>query len=156
MVLTGTFSRTIDTKQRIAIPKRLRDEFAAGENPAMFVAPGTDGSLTLYTEERFALLATRLTAASPAEEDVRAFSRLFYAQAQRVEFDRQGRLRIPAELAELAGLRKESVLLGVFDHLEIWDKRRWDEYLADKRGHYDKIAEAALRKDHQRANGPVV
>jgi MraZ protein len=148
MVLTGTFSRTIDTKQRIAIPKRLRDEFA-GENPAMFVAPGTDGSLALYTEEMFALLASRLNAASPAEEDVRAFSRLFYAQAQRVEFDRQGRLRIPVELAELAGLRKESVLLGVFDHLEIWDKRRWDEYLTDKRGRYDEIAEAALRKNHE-------
>jgi MraZ protein len=148
MVLTGTFSRTIDTKQRIAIPKRLRDEFAAGEI-AMFVAPGTDGSLALYTEEMFALLASRLTAASPVEEDVRAFSRLFYAQAQRVEFDRQGRLRIPAELAELAGLKKESVLLGVFDHLEVWDKRRWAEYLADKRGRYDEIAEAALRKNHE-------
>ena len=105
MLLTGAFSRAIDEKQRIAIPKRIREELLRGDGNSLFIAPGTDGSLALYTEEIFATMAARLTVASPAEQDVRAFSRLFYSQAQRVEFDTQGRLRIPVELARLAEAR---------------------------------------------------
>jgi MraZ protein len=146
MLLTGTFSRAIDDKLRIAIPKRVREELLRGDGHALFVAPGTDGSLALYTEEVFATLAARLAAASPAEQDVRAFSRLFYSQAQRVEFDTQGRIRIPAELAELTHLKRDAVLLGVMDHLEIWDRSRWEQYLAERRSRYDEIAEAAFRQ----------
>jgi MraZ protein len=146
MLLTGTFSRAIDEKLRIAIPKRVREELLRGDGHALYVAPGTDGSLALYTEEVFATLAARLASASPAEQDVRAFSRLFYSQAQRVEFDTQGRIRIPAELAELTHLKRDAVLLGVMDHMEIWDKARWEQYLAERRSRYDEIAEAAFRQ----------
>jgi MraZ protein len=146
MLLTGCFSRSIDEKQRIAIPKRIREELLRGDGESLYIAPGTDGSLALYTEDIFALLAARLTAASPAEQDVRAFSRLFYSQAQRVEFDTQGRIRIPAELTQLAGLRREAVMLGVFDHLEIWDRQQWENYLAQRQSRYDEIAEAAFRQ----------
>jgi MraZ protein len=58
--------------------------------------------------------------------------------------DRQGRVRIPTSLAELAGLCKEIVLLGVRDHLEIWDRRRWEGYLNQKQPFYDEIAEGAF------------
>ena len=109
------------------------------------MAPGTDESLALYTEEAFARLAERLAAISPTRQDVRAFTRLFYARAQRVELDGQGRVRIPQELAELARLEKEVVLLGVQDHLELWAVERWESYLAEKQTHYDEIAEAAFR-----------
>jgi MraZ protein len=85
-----------------------------------------------------------LAAESPAGPDVRAFSRLFYAQAQPAELDGQGRIRIPPELAELAGLSREAVLLGVQDHLELWDRGRWEAYLAERQTRYDEIAEAAF------------
>ena len=146
MLLTGSFSRAIDVKQRLAIPKRIREELLRGDGHSLYVAPGTDGSLALYTEDIFATLAARLAAASPAEQDVRAFSRLFYSQAQRVEFDTQGRIRIPQELADLAKLQREAVLLGVLDHLEIWDRARWEQYLAERQSRYDEIAEAAFRQ----------
>ncbi len=75
---------------------------------------------------------------------MRAFSRLFYAQAQPAELDSQGRIRIPAELSALAGLGREAILLGVQDHLEIWDRVRWEEYLAERQARYDQLAEAAF------------
>jgi MraZ protein len=146
MLLTGTFARAIDDKQRIAIPKRVREELLRGDGDSLYITPGTDGSLALYTEDVFANLAARLTAGSPAEQDVRAFSRLFYSQAQRVEFDTQGRIRIPTELAALASLQRDAVLLGVFDHLEIWDRTHWEQYLADRQRRYDEIAEGAFRR----------
>jgi MraZ protein len=144
MLLTGTFPRSLDEKQRIAIPKPLREALGCHRGGALFVAPGTDGSLCLYTEEGFERLGDRLARASPTQQSVRAYTRLFYARAQRVELDQQGRIRIPGELAELAALRKEAVLLGVQDHLELWAAQRWQEYLAQRQAHYDEIAEAAL------------
>jgi MraZ protein len=144
MLLTGTFARAIDEKQRIAIPKLVRS--AWGEQAGMlYVAPGTDGSLAIYTEAALARLADRLSAASPTSQDVRAFSRLFYARAQAAELDAQGRIRIPPELAQLAGLTNQAVLIGVQDHLELWDRARWEAYSAEKQSQYDQIAEAAFR-----------
>jgi MraZ protein len=145
MLLTGAFSRSIDEKLRVAIPKRLREVLEGEEQRAMYVAPGTDQSLALYTEEAFARLADRLAQASPTRQDVRTFNRLLYARAQRVELDSQGRVRVPPELAELARLEKEVVLLGVQDHIELWAADRWKSYLAERQGHYDEIAEAAFR-----------
>jgi len=145
MLLTGTFARSIDEKQRIAVPKLLREMMGCGLGKPLFVTPGTDGALAIYTEESLERFATQLAQASPNEQHVRAFTRLFYARAQRVDVDHQGRIRIPADLAKLAGLETDAVLLGVQDHLEIWAANRWADYLSDKQDRYDEIAEAALR-----------
>ena len=144
MLLTGTFRRALDDKLRVAIPKSLRDIMGHPQRPLAYLAPGTDGSLVLYTEEAFLRLAQLLSASSPTGEDVRAFSRLFYAQAQPVEIDRQGRIRVPPDLAKLAGLEKDIVLLGVRDHLELWDRNQWETYRGEKQLSYDEIAERAF------------
>ncbi|HYW80959.1 MAG TPA: hypothetical protein VE890_15365, partial [Thermoguttaceae bacterium] len=81
---------------------------------------------------------------SPTQKDVRAYMRLFFARAAQVEIDGQGRIRIPQELADLAKLSKEVLLLGVQDHMELWAADRWETYLSAKQPHYDEIAEAAL------------
>ncbi len=95
MLLTGTFPRSVDEKQRIAIPKRVRDSLNLGESTELFIGPGTDGSLALYTKEGLEAFAQRLQAASPAQQDVRAFHRVFYAQIEQVDLDSQGRIRVP-------------------------------------------------------------
>ena len=147
MVLTGAYVRSIDTKLRVAIPKPLREQLVKQEKDSVahvYAAPGTDGSLALYTEETLKGLAARLAAASPTRQDVRAFNRLFYAQAEQVELDDQGRFRVPAGLVKLAALTREVALVGVQDHLEIWDRARWESYLAGKSADYDRIAEQAF------------
>lgn len=145
MPLTGTFSRAVDQKGRLPVPKPLREAMKCPPGGSLFMAPGTDGSLVLYTEEAFTRLACRVDQASPTSGDVRAFTRLFYARAHRVELDQQGRVRVPTELAELVELGKDAVLLGVQDHVEIWPKDRWTEYLAERQKDFDKLAEAALK-----------
>jgi MraZ protein len=81
---------------------------------------------------------------SPNGQDVRAFSRLLYSQSHSVEIDSQGRIRLPSELAKLASLNGEVALVGVGDRIELWNKRRWDEYLAELQPRYDQLAETAL------------
>lgn len=144
MLLTGTFLRAVDDKLRIAVPKRLRDAIPQVESVGLYVAPGNDGALALYPQGTFERLAERLAAASATGHDVRAFSRLFYAQAERVELDSQGRIRIPPPLAKLAELEGEVVLLGVNDHLELWSRPRWESYLGERAARYDEITERAL------------
>ncbi|MEQ8786330.1 MAG: division/cell wall cluster transcriptional repressor MraZ [Pirellulaceae bacterium] len=150
-LLTGTFVRSLDEKQRFSIPKRLRDLLGHPEMNLVYITPGTDRSLALYTEESLRQMGDQLSAGSPIGQDVRTFSRLFYAQATCLEIDRQGRVRIPPELMQLASLGTEVVLLGVRDHLEIWDRRSWQSYLDDKLPSFDDIAESAFQGKNFRA-----
>jgi MraZ protein len=145
MTFTGSYSRTIDEKGRVTIPKAIRAVITGGGDPSpVYLAPGTDGSLNVYTEEGFENLAQRLEAVSPTQLEVRAFSRLFYGQAERIQIDRQGRVRVPGELAAWAGLQREAVLLGVRDHLELWDRGRWEAYRGTIKPRYDEIAANAF------------
>lgn len=144
MLFTGTFVRSIDEKLRVTLPKRLREVAGSADSGGLYVAPGNDGSLAIYTEGAIERLAERLARTSPTQQEVRDFTRLFYARTQRVELDRQGRIRIPADLAQLAELTGEVVLLGVQDHVELWSVSRWEAYLTEKQARYDQIAEAAF------------
>lgn len=142
MLLTGAYERTIDEKLRLAMPRPFREAF---ENEKQLVlTPGTDGSLSLFSEPTFSGLAGQLAARSPSGQDVRAFSRLLYAQSHSVELDSQGRIRLPVELAKLGNLEGDVVILGVGDHVELWNKSRWEAYLAELQPRYDQLAEAAL------------
>lgn len=147
MLLTGTFHRTLDDKSRFAIPRPLRDALGPGENATLYLAPGTDGSLELYSEEAFERLAGKLANGPGNDREVRAFNRLFYGQVQRIELDKQGRARLPAELAQLASLGKDLVLVGVRDHIEIWDLQRWEAYLGGAQPRFDDLAERVTKPE---------
>ncbi len=149
MLLTGNYARSLDEKQRVAIPKQLRQVLQLPDSAVLYLAPGTDQSVSIFTEEEFKKLATRLANSPPQQNDVRAYARLFYGLAQAAEIDRQGRIRIPPELAEHAGLKKEAMLLGVFDHMELWDLERWNRYREEKSAQYDTLAEGAMGQSSQ-------
>jgi MraZ protein len=154
MLLTGSFSRNLDDKCRFTLPKSIREMLGEADGLVLYLAPGTDGSLVVYTEQAFLQLGEQLGQGPPTAQDIRAFSRLFYAQAQRVELDRQGRIRIPSDLATLAIRGKEVVLIGVRDHLEVWDRERWDKYVNEQQPCYDDIAERAFGGPQPAAAAP--
>jgi MraZ protein len=144
-MLTGTYLRSLDEKLRVAVPKGLREAGEPTGDDALYVTPGTDGCVAVYTPAALAVVAKRLDEAAPHGAAGRTFARLFYAQAQRVECDGQGRIRLPADLAAGAELAGEIVILGVQDHLELWNAERWRRYLSEQRPRYDELAEAAFQ-----------
>ena len=144
MLLTGSYRRNLDDKLRLAIPKQLRDELGFPEQSSLFITPGTDRSLVIYTAEVLEQIGQTLGTLSPAAKETRAFSRLFYAQAHPADVDRQGRLRIPPELAKLSGIADEVVVLGVRDRIELWDTRAWDAFLEKTQPSYDDLAESVF------------
>jgi MraZ protein len=154
MLLTGTYERALDEKLRLALPKPLREALA--EETQLVLTPGTDGSLSLFPGRALADLAEKLAARSPTGRDVRAFSRLLYAQSQSVEVDSQGRIRLSPELVRWARLEGDVILLGVGDRVELWNKSRWEAYLHELQPRYDQLAESALSErppvpDHAQA-----
>lgn len=136
MPLTGTYQRTLDDKRRLAVPKRLRDDFGEVDLDSLYVAPGTDRCLVLYSPGAFANLGSRLAGGAGHQ----SYLRLFYSSAERVDVDGQGRIRVPDRLAEFAGLKKDAYLLGVQDHAELWDKDTWDEISRKLAPEFDRLA----------------
>src|SRR5687768_1881156 len=111
MLLTGTHPRTLDDKKRLVLPKRVREQL--GDPALLYVTPGPDRSLWLFTQDCLERQAERLDQASGGDGDARVFRRLYFAQTEAVEVDRAGRILLPDRLSSLAGLSHEVVLLGV-------------------------------------------
>jgi MraZ protein len=142
MLLTGTYPRTLDEKKRLTFPKRVRDLL---DNPeTLYLSPGPDKSLWLYTQDGLEKLAGKLDQAPAA--DARIFTQLYFAQTEAVDVDGSGRVLIPDRLFQFAGLGREVVMIGVRDHLELWDAARWQQYEAQHAPRFDAVAEAAFRQ----------
>jgi MraZ protein len=144
MLLTGTYPRTLDDKGRLALPKRIRDLLK--EPTTLFVTPGQDQSLWLYTEADLERLAARLDEAPATDAEARVFRRLYFAQTESVDIDKAGRMLIPERLSQFAGLKKDVALIGVRDHLELWDAARWNSFVNDNAARFDTVAEKAFEK----------
>ena len=143
MLLTGTHPRTLDDKKRLALPKRIREQ--VGEVEQLFVTPGPDQTLWIYTKHELERLSARLDETPATDAEARVFRRLFFAQMEEVDLDGSSRILIPDRLVEFAGLEHEVVLLGVRDHLELWDEARWRSFLKQHAKKFDKVAEEAFR-----------
>lgn len=146
MALTGTFNKTLDGKRRLAIPKRVKEELVNKEFTQIYIAPGTETSLLLFSEKGFEQQAQRLKEYSNNVPEAARYLRLYYSRAEKVEVDSQGRICIPERLANLASLeaKQEVILIGVQDHAEIWSTERWDAYLKDHGPHFDEMATQAF------------
>ena len=142
MFLTGTYPRTLDDKKRLALPKRVRELLK--EPAVLFVTPGPDQSLWVYTQEALERLAQKLDQAPAADAEARVFRRLYFAQTEAIDVDRSGRVLIPDRLLQFAALQHDVVMIGVRDHLELWDAERWQQYLTRNAPNFDSIAEAAF------------
>jgi len=144
MPLLGTYQRLVDDKQRVALPKRLYEELGEGDLTHFYIAPGTELALLLFSPRGFARYARRLAKQASNRVDVRNYKRLFYARAERVELDGQGRIRIPERLIEFARLERDVVLLGVDDHMEIWSASAWNAFVEKSSALFDDMATRAF------------
>ena len=144
MALTGTYERSLDDKLRLASPRQLRDGFREADSEELFVAPGNEGCLSIYSKAGFEAFATKMATISTGRVQVRNFLRLYYSQAECVQVDKQSRIRIPERLVKMAELKHNVVLIGVHDHLEIWDKERWDLFLSQNGSQFDALTAEAL------------
>jgi len=146
MLLTGNYPRTLDEKKRLTLPKRVRDQLGEIGALLLFVSPGEDRCLWLFTPDAFERLAMKMDEAPATDKEANVVRRLLFGGTEEVDLDSAGRILIPEWLVQQAGLKHELTLLGVRDHLEIWDAGRWHTYRAENEPRFDAVAERAFRK----------
>ena len=89
-------------------------------------------------------MADKLDQAPATDVEARVFRRLYFAQTEAVDVDKNGRILVPERLVQFAGLQHDIVLIGVRDHLELWDGARWQQYLTQNAPRFDAVAEGAF------------
>ena len=134
----GEYNHNLDDKSRLAIPVKFRTILKVGA----VITKGLDNCLFLYSKKQWEKIAKKLSELPVSQSKARAFSRLMLAGAMEVDFDKQGRINIPEYLKEFSNLNKETIIAGLFDRLEIWNKKEWQKYKSKTESKSSDIAEA--------------
>lgn len=130
--LLGQHRYQLDAKGRIALPVKFREPFSAG----VYLTLGQDGCLFAFPSEEWQRRSDEVRSRPLAGQEARAYARMFFGNAERVELDGQGRLVIPQKLRAQVGLGREAVVLGVSERLEIWASDAWQRYEQAHAGGY--------------------
>jgi MraZ protein len=136
-VLIGEFHNNLDSKQRLVIPVKFRNEI--GEK--CYITRGYENSIFLYREAQWLEFQAKLSKLSLTKKSNRLLTRFFLSSAIEAEFDSQGRISIPKSLTEHANLIKECVVSGMGERIEIWNKDNWNKYFLENIDQLDEISE---------------
>ena len=135
LLLTGEFELSLDEKNRLVVPTRVREEIAQeGHGPVFYLTLGTNRVLSLYPERIYQRIALVVAPGKAAPDEALRHDRLNYSLASRVELDRQGRLLLGERYVSRTGLKEQIILIGAKDHLEIWAPQQWETFLAENFG----------------------
>jgi MraZ protein len=119
----GRFEHSVDAKGRIILPARFRDAFSRGG----FLSSHREGCVALWTPGEFERQMAEMLDESKADRDGRNRARVWAADSLDIEIDKQGRMAVPSRLREFAQIETDVLILGVIDHIELWNPSRWDE-----------------------------
>jgi len=142
IVLRGRFEHSIDDKGRISIPARFRDVLKREYASDQLVVTIFDSCLVAYPLAEWQALEAKMRNLSLLKKDVKFFLRYFYSGAVECSIDDHGRILIPSQLREHAGLDREVVFVGVMKGFEIWDRGIWGEEFEKYRETFDEISES--------------
>ena len=123
MMFMGEYNHTIDTKGRLIIPSKFREQLG----DEFIVTKGLDGCLFVFPKNEWEHFEEKLRALPLTQKNARKFVRFFVAGANLCELDKQGRILLPQPLREFAQLDKDVVLSGNINRIEIWSKEKWAE-----------------------------
>ncbi len=136
----GEHQHLVDPKGRVILPARFRQELEGG----LIVTKGLDDCLFVFTTSEWQKIEDKIRELPTTKSDARAFARNMFSGASSNILDKQGRLMIPQNLREFAGLKKDVVVIGVGTRVEIWDKAKWERYKKEtEKGFSEKAEELA-------------
>ena len=138
----GNYSHSLDEKGRLVIPRKMREELGN----KIFIMKGFDGALAIYQESAYARVMEELQKYSFNKKENRDYLRLKLASIVDLDVDKMGRVQLPTAVLGKYNISKDVVVLGAGDHIEVWDKARYEEYISSIEDNYEDIAER-LDKD---------
>ena len=134
----GTYEHTIDEKSRLTLPRRFRDALGGG----VVLTRGLDRNVAVYPRETWKVsVEDRISALDPLSREARDLRTFFFSGAAEADLDTQGRVLVPAVLTRHAGLEREVVVAGNYDHLQLWSPEAWERHLHAVEGSAEHAAE---------------
>lgn len=135
-MLMGEYHHTIDNKGRLILPAKIRYEL--GED--FILTRGLDHCLFIYPRKEWDLIIEKYRQL-PNTKEARNFMRFFLSGANVCELDKQGRINLQLPLMNYAKIEKECIIIGVNDHLEIWAKEEWENFVLENEDSISEIAD---------------
>lgn len=132
----GTYNRTLDAKNRLLLPSKLMKDVPSH----LYLLRGFEGTVSLYLEETFQNYIAKLEKLSYFDPKARSFLRLALGSVIDLEVDSHSRITIPTEVKNRYHLSNEIVILGVLDHIELFDKAAYEDYLNKESDQFEEIA----------------
>jgi MraZ protein len=127
LVLYGEHELTIDDKNRLLIPSDIRKLLnPERDGEALFLVIGVNRKPWLYPERYYETLVSQEPAEMMPADERLSRDQLLFGMASRLEWDKQGRVLVPEKTLRRTGLGREVTLLGVRNHLELWNRGDWD------------------------------
>jgi len=119
----GQYVHSFDEKSRLTVPVKYRELIADGA----FVVQGLDRNLMVLTPSAFEIIYQRIMAMNLTDPTARLLRRVILGNASQLDVDKAGRILLPQQLREFAGLDGEAVLVGQGDYFEIWSPTLWQQ-----------------------------
>lgn len=123
-MLIGQYEHTIDNKKRLALPAKFRGELG----DKVIITKGVESCLVVYTQKEWEVMSGKLGNLPISQSEARSFARIILAGAMETILDKLGRILIPDYLKDYAGLKKNVVVCGLSNRLEVWDEEKWETY----------------------------
>ena len=133
----GNYAHSLDDKGRLVIPRKMRDELGN----QIFIMKGYDGALSIYKKEAFDQLVEELESLSFDRKENRDYLRLKLASVVDLDVDKMGRVQIPTAILNKYHIGKDVVVQGSGKHIEVWDAKKYEEYMASIEDDFEGIAE---------------
>ena len=137
----GQFRYTIDTKGRINIPAKFRKTISPDANETFVITRGLEDCIYAYPLDEWNKIEEKLRQLSANQKDNRLFIRMTTSYASESQFDKQGRIAIPLYLIDLAKIKKDILIIGTLNKLEIWNPETYEEYVKNNGKSYEELAE---------------
>jgi len=140
----GEYEHSIDRKGRLILPAKFREAAKAQFIEKFFVTRGLDKCLFMFSEEEWRSQENKFKSMPFTKQQARTFNRLLFSGAQEVSADKQGRILLPQYLKDFAGIKRDVVVVGVSNRIEIWSRDTWLEFAKNSRQSFEEIAEKLL------------
>lgn len=123
----GLHDHTIDPKGRVSLPVRFRELLSGQGDDRLIITTAIDPCLVAYPIAEWTAFEERLSKLPQFDPNVLKLKRIYVAAATECPIDKQGRVMIPPELREYAGISKDVIFAGMVKTVELWSKERWQE-----------------------------
>ncbi len=143
----GEREHTIDKKGRLIIPSKFRDFFKEYDIRKLYITRGLDKCLFVFTENEWKTQESKFKSISFTKSESRKFNRFYFAGAAQIECDRQGRILIPKYLKDYAGIKRDVMIIGVSNRIEVWSRDAWHQYCDGAKESFEDIAEKLMMQE---------